>query len=797
MKKSVKRVATYILTAAMLMGSLACTVVGVRTEAEAASTELTGKTAAEITEDMGFGWCLGNTFDATGGNSSNIYSQEQSWGNPVVTETLIKAVSDAGFSTIRIPVTWYKHISDDGSYTIDEDWLERIKTVVDYAYEYDLYVILNIHHEDWLNTSTLSTDYVEIGEELNAVWAQIADYFADYDQHLLFEGMNEPRLSGASNEWTGDSDAYEAVNYLNQIFVSTVRSSGKGYNDERCLIIPAYAASSSYSILNALSIPTYDGEACNNIIVSVHAYSPYDFCLSDNQTTFSASKSSDTSSIDMIFETIDELFLSQGIPVIIGESGVTNSGGNTDARAAWAAYMGEMAAGYGVPMMLWDNGYDGTSGGECHSYIDRSTGEELYPSIISALVEAGDDVEWGSLRTEVEEDTAEAIVGDVIIWSDEDGLTSTSTWDSSYITVSAQAQWFVEGRQIAVVYTGSGSPKLILDSAEVSAWWIQVSPTSTSTVDGKKVAYFDFDDIEAAYTSCGVTSPSQLRNLCVIATGSGNITTYEISTIGNFVATFMFNGEVYATLQSGLPTAPTMTNMEFAGWYSTKDYQSGTEYAGGELSSDLTLYAKFNLTLDLTPEDTESTISTEATTESTGSTSSNTESTTSSSGSTTSSTGSTTSSTGSTTSSTGSTTSSTESTSSSTESATSSAESATSSTESATSSTGSTSSSTGSTTSSTESTSNSAGSTSSSTVSTESTDNTSSANTAEYKLGDINQDGVINYLDAMMALRHDAELITLTDVQLLAGDVNGDGSVNSLDAILILRYDAGLIASFA
>ncbi len=639
------------------------------------STELTGKTAAEITADMGYGWNLGNSFDATGGNSSNIYSQETSWGNPQVTETLIKAVSDAGFTTIRIPVTWYRHISDDGSYTIDEDWLERIKTVVDYAYKYDMYVIINVHHESWVNTSALSTDYVEIGEELSAVWSQIADYFADYDQHLIFEGMNEPRLVGEDNEWTGDSDAYTAVNYLNQIFVSAVRSSGEGHNDERCLMIPGYAASNDYSILSALSIPTYNGEACNNLIISVHAYSPYNFCLSDSQTTFSASNSSDTEAIDTVFETIDELFLSQGIPVVIGETGATNSGGNTSAREAWAAYMGKMAAGYGVPIILWDNGSNKTSGGECHAYFDRSTGEQLYPTIISAFLDAKDDITWGSLRSANDGSTNSSVslMGGTIIWSNTDGLTADKTYDSTYISMSAEPQWFTSGRQIAILYTGSSTPQLILDSAEVEAWWIPVSASSTSTLDGKNVAYFDFEDIEAAYKSYGVTDPSQLRNLCVIATGS-NTTTYEISVTGDYVATFMVYGEVYAQ-QTTLPEDPTMTNMVFAGWYTTKNYESGTEYTGGNLTSDITLYAKFTLATD--PTGTDDTL-----------------------------------------------------------------------------------------------------------------------DPADCEKGDINLDGYIDYLDAMVALRYDAELVTLSADQITLGDVNSDGAVDSLDAILILRYDAGLVDSF-
>jgi hypothetical protein len=261
--------------------------------------------------------------------------------------------------------------------------------------------------------------------------------------------------------------------------------------------------------------------------------------------------------------------------------------------------MGKQAAGYGVPMVLWDNGYDGTSGGECHSYINRKTGSVVYPTIINALMKAKKQTVWGSSRSTAETSANTSIVGGTVIWSSSSGLTSKGNYDSTYIQLSAKEQWFSSGRKIAVVYTGSSAPNLILDSAEVSAWWIQVAPTSTSSVNGKKVAYFDFSDIQSAYKSCGVTSPSQLRNMSVIATGS-SITTYEVSVTGNFTATFMVNGNVYAQGTS-LPKAPTLTNMQFDGWYSTKDYQSGTAYTGGKLTSDLTLYAKFSLKLDLTP----------------------------------------------------------------------------------------------------------------------------------------------------------------------------------------------------
>lgn len=355
-------------------------------EARAAGEKLTGKTASEITEMMGKGWNLGNTFDATGGNKTDIYSQEQSWGNPIVTKELIDGVKAAGFNTIRIPVTWYRHIDKADNYKIDDAFMARVKEVVDYACDNELYIILNVHHETWVNDKKLDENYEEIGKELAAVWQQIADHFAEYDQHLIFEGMNEPRAQGTSYEWNGTQACYKAVNYLNQVFVSTVRENGKGYNGERALMIPGYAASNSSMVLRSIEFPQVNGETAENLIISVHCYSPYNFCLSDAQETFNPKSTADTSDITTMLGNLKTLFLSQGIPVVIGECGATNSHDNTEARKAWFAYMGEVTAKAGVPAIVWDNGAKGKSGGECHNYFNRKTGEMAYPELIGAFV---------------------------------------------------------------------------------------------------------------------------------------------------------------------------------------------------------------------------------------------------------------------------------------------------------------------------------------------------------------------------------------------------------------------------
>ncbi len=364
----------------------------------ATAEELTGLTAKEVVSQMGLGWNLGNTFDATNGNTRDVYSQEQSWGNPKVTPELIHKVKEAGFQTIRIPVTWYRQLSTDGTYNIKPEFLARVKEVVDMAYAEGLYVIINMHHEEWLNTAKLDTNYVKIGEQLAAIWAQVSDAFADYDQHLIFEGMNEPRMKGTSVEWNGNEAGFAAVNYLNQLFVDTVRGNGKGHNGERALMIPGYAASNSSAALNALEIPTWQGEPAENIIISVHSYTPYDFCLADTQVNFNRLYYNHTMPIDMIFYTLKGMFLSNDIPVIIGETGATNKD-NPTAREHWAYYMGMKAATYGIPIVIWDNGNNGNSGGECHAWIDRR-GDAIspWPTVLDALFEGAASVEWGYLN---------------------------------------------------------------------------------------------------------------------------------------------------------------------------------------------------------------------------------------------------------------------------------------------------------------------------------------------------------------------------------------------------------------
>ena len=582
-----------------------------------AADTLTGKTSAEITAEMGIGWNLGNTFDATGGNRSDIYSQETSWGNPKVTRELIQAIHDRGFKTIRIPVTWMNHIQKDGGYTINPAFFARVKEVVDYAYELNMYIIINAHHESWINTSKLGVEnagnsadgtpysgYFAIADELSAVWSQIADYFADYDQHLIFEGMNEPRLKGTSIEWTGNSSAYDGVNYLNQVFTYTVRNNGKGHNNERCLMIPGYAASSSADIMKALSIPTYQGEPVNNLIISVHCYSPYDFCLSDNMEDFDSSNKQHTSSIDSVFKNIEELFLFNNLPVVIGETGATNTNNNTKARENWAEYMGKKAYEYGVPIIIWDNGAYGTSGGECHAWINRRTCEWNFPTVIDKLFEAESYIDWGeksSIDKLAYDETSykPSISGGTVIWENNAGTTVSKLGAGSdkIISVPVLKKYIIASFDIAVAYTGESSVRLDFygESADTTATGVE--PYKTEEAFGKKVAYFKFRNISETIRNSDLAMASNVTDMSITSTGE-DLTVYEIaSVLIDATTTYVVGSKEYTGTSSFNDGIPSLPGLKFLGWYSSPVYEKGTEF-NGKATRNLTVYAKFALNED-------------------------------------------------------------------------------------------------------------------------------------------------------------------------------------------------------
>ena len=338
-------------------------------------------------QNLKVGINLGNTFDAHSEGLKNEMDYETVWCGVKTTSALIAAIKEAGFNTVRIPVSWHDHITDTANYTISEQWLDRVNEVVDYCIAQDMYVILNIHHDDGKDYVYPSKAYSSQSVKyIRAVWSQLAERFKDYDEHLLFESLNEPRLVGSLYEWfllptsLSCMDAVRQINTFNRVFVETVRSSG-GNNKTRWLLCPGYDASPDGATNLGYSLPKD-----NHVIVAVHAYTPDPFAHQAwGSSRWSSKNLLDTAQITHFMDELYCRYTSKGIPVLIDEFGAVAKTGNSASRADYAGFYVANARARGMSCLWWDNNIaDGS--GERFGLIDRASRRWVYPDIVSALV---------------------------------------------------------------------------------------------------------------------------------------------------------------------------------------------------------------------------------------------------------------------------------------------------------------------------------------------------------------------------------------------------------------------------
>ena len=349
--------------------------------------------ALDFVHNLTLGWNLGNTLDAidcTWLNDEMAY--ESAWSGQMTTKEHITAIKNAGFRSIRIPVSWHNHISDSADYTISQPWLDRVNEIVDYCIDQDMYVIINIHHDNSKEFMyPTSQDLDRSVRYVTAIWRQVSERFRDYDEHLIFESLNEPRLVGHPNEWWIDpdsadcKDAIQCINRMNQAFADTVRASG-GNNKARYLMCPGYAASPEGALNDGFVLPKDSAGNDHRIIVSAHAYTPYNFALEyPGTSSWSSANKTDVNNMLGFMDNLYNKFTSQGIPVIIGEFGAREKNGNLSARVDFASFYVAAARARGMTCFWWDNNcFEGD--GERFGLFDRASGQIRYPEISRAMV---------------------------------------------------------------------------------------------------------------------------------------------------------------------------------------------------------------------------------------------------------------------------------------------------------------------------------------------------------------------------------------------------------------------------
>lgn len=324
------------------------------------------------------GWNLGNSLEAEG--------TETSWGNPATTADMIKAIKVEGFNAIRIPVRWGQHC-DVSTMTIDEKWLSRVKEIVDWCLAEDMYVIINTHHDLWLEHYPINAKKAELNEKLGKLWTNIATAFADYDGRLAFAGLNEVNAEG---NWglTPTQENYDVTNSFNQTFVDAVRATG-GNNVQRNLIVQSYRCNPTMGLTN-LVVPT--DPTPNRLSVEFHYYDPYSYCsgaagsynywgiaFSDKGTV---TPDGNEKSLANFFLTIREKWWEQGLGVVIGEYGCSchyTTADKATQEANMQYYMKCLvseARKNGFAAFVWDNNAYG-NGSEKFGIFDRKNGMKV------------------------------------------------------------------------------------------------------------------------------------------------------------------------------------------------------------------------------------------------------------------------------------------------------------------------------------------------------------------------------------------------------------------------------------
>ncbi len=480
-------------------------------------------TAFEITEEMQIGWNLGNTLDAyMSKNNEPIESYgleaETCWGNPKTTQAMIDAVKAKGFNTVRVPVTWFQHVDKNNGYKIDEAWMARVKEIVDYCYNSDMYVILNLHHEEpYVNRSTLGADYEELTDFVSSLWKQIAETFKNYDQRLVFEIMNEPRAKGTDHEWWGPTkEETDTINKINADALEVIRGTGDDNNDTRLVMMPGYCASSDTSMMSKIVVPEDD----DFVAVSVHAYSPYGFTMDDKVKDHSTFTSAYAAELTSILDGIRKTFGDKDIPVVLGEFSSSNFG-NTEARIEWAEAYISQTKEMGIPCVLWDNNVEKNNGGEAHGYLNRSslTWYEASEPVVDKMMEVinDDTIVWGSGRKSptIEHDDIDS----GFIVSDDTHELDASVKDGN-CTPGLNATWKeLEGGDVAVQYTGDQPVIAVVDGDWLN--WTEIKAYD----DKDGIAYYSAKHIAAAW---GEDKVDEIAHLFVRTNSTTTVTTVAI-----------------------------------------------------------------------------------------------------------------------------------------------------------------------------------------------------------------------------------------------------------------------------
>ncbi len=421
-------------------------------------------TPQKAIKNMGRGVNMGNTLDPPLG--------EGTWGNPAVVESNFDDYKNAGFTCVRLPITWDKHTGATSPYAIDATWLNRVEQIVDWGLSRKLIIIINAHHEDWIKNSFTSAN----ADRFDSIWSQVSRRFRNKSDSLLFEVINEPYPMTLAN-----------VNTLNSRILNTMRKT----NPTRIVLFSGYMWSNSQELITA-AIPND-----NYLIGYYHSYDPYPFGLVG---TGSYGTDADINTTNAKFDQVTTWSTQHNIPVVLSEFGAIDACEYNSRMCLYATDV-EKAIIHNVAFNVWEDGgsfkfYDrtGHKWTEIKDILIHTYKESPNKMKISSVGNALVKVQWQNRTTQNDSIIVERKV---------------NSGDFTYLRkISPTASVYVDSTtSIGNMYYYRLKANL-KDSIEIQSYPIRLSPTfnAVASVESESISIYP-NPATTVFTLKGINTP--------------------------------------------------------------------------------------------------------------------------------------------------------------------------------------------------------------------------------------------------------------------------------------------------
>lgn len=533
--KKVMRFLSVILAAVVMFTSLPLSV-------SAEEVKVPVNEATKFVDSLGMIWNLGNSFDPPKYSwVSNELDYETAWCKDKTTKALIEEVKKKGFSTIRITVSWHAHVDSD--FKISSVWMNRVKEVVDWSIDAGLNVILDAHHDVVKGYYYPSKEEYNTSEKyMTSIWKQIAEVFKNYDNRLVFETINEPRLTGTNHEWWFNvsyppvevKESVDCINKLNQKALDTIRAAG-GNNKDRFVLIPGSRTSIDGLVIDGFELPK--DSVKDRLIVNFHDYTKIE----------SAHK--------RVINQVYDKFVSKGVPAILSEFNLDHTKNeykddSDEYLAAWVSYARE----HGISCALWDNGYND------YRIINRATLEWVEEDIADAIVKAGAPALGSAdVSSDKEEDKADEESEKLTVKASQSGFYSVIKWNE------------IDGASKYKVYraTSKTGKKTLIKTTTSNKY------TDKNTALGKKYYYFvkSYDSSTKKWSGYSDSAVLSMKKTTAATTLKGTksgtkmkLSWSKINGAEKYYVYYSVNGGSYKKLKTvdGSKKSYTVTGLDFS-----------------------------------------------------------------------------------------------------------------------------------------------------------------------------------------------------------------------------------------